>query len=340
MIERPVDFERLRYMRCGTCAHEWEADADWLERFDTGDESCPNCGTDCTSEDRPNFWVRPQDPVHDDNTVRDLYWYHSSTHAVWPDRDFDPAEQFTEEGRRRMEHDGLFPGAVERWAARQKTKALHVGTYEAAIENMFRRMGSQSGAGSQFYLHRVQLGSDCVIESGIHPELPGSMGDVQLSDTCGPNVNVFRYVNVYEDPSNVSLAIGISAVGRVQSIPIPLTVDPDDPELRAATARLLAAAVEPVKPAPPQDEDDTLERFLRRHRTSVTPLASEAGDLRQEVSNRLPSLRRARFSVEFDETMFAADPSAFPAKLVGLERLISDPRAVIESLSEQPWRAA
>ncbi|MEU2142075.1 hypothetical protein [Nocardia rhamnosiphila] len=101
--------------------------------------------------------------------MRGLYWYHSSTHAVWPDRDFDPAAQLTDETKRRMESQ-TGPGAVERWAARQKSKALHVGTYEAAIESMLRRMDNQSDAASQFYLHRVQLRSDCAIEPGIHIE--------------------------------------------------------------------------------------------------------------------------------------------------------------------------
>ncbi|MCK0441291.1 hypothetical protein MUG78_17975 [Gordonia alkaliphila] len=338
MIERTVDFERLRYMRCGTCSHEWEVDTEWLDRFDTGDEPCPECGTDCTSENCPNFWVRPQDPVHDDSTVRDLYWYHSSTHAVWPDRDFDPTAQLTDDTKKMMEHDGLFPGAVERWAARQRSKALHVGTYEAAIENMLRRMTDQSDAGSQFYLHRVQLRTDCVIEPGIHREPTDFVGDAQLAGKCGPGVNALRYVNVHEDPSNVSLAIEIDAVWRVQTIPIPLAVDADDSELSAATERLLAEAGKPAVEEPPEDGDDQIEQLFRRHRVPVTPLAAEAGALREEVADRLPSMRRARFNVEFDEAGYAAAPSAFPAKLIGLARLIDNPRAVIDALAEQPWR--
>lgn len=336
--ERPIDFDRLRYMRCTTCAHEWEVDAEWLDRFDAGDEPCPKCGTDCMSEDRPDFWVRAQDPAHDDGTVRARYWYHSSTHAVWPDRDFDPAAQLSDECKRRMESQ-TGPGAVNRWTARQKSKALHVGTYEAAIENMLRRMGNQSDAASQFYLHRIQLRSDCAIEPGVHREPTDWMGDAHLEGKCGPGVNVLRYVNVHEDPSNVSLAIEISAVWRVQSIAIPLPVDADDPGLRDATNRLLAAAVRPMKQAPPEDDDDSpLERLRRRHRTPQTPLASEAGRLLQETADLLPLPRRSRLNVGFDEAGFAADLSAYPAKLIGLVRLVSDPQAVLDALTAQPWR--
>lgn len=338
MMERPIDFERLRYMRCGTCSHEWGVDAEWLDRFDDSDESCPECGTDGTSEHYPTFWVRPQDPAHDDDAVRNMYWYHSSTHSVWPDKDFDPAAQFTDQGRQRME-ESVGPGGLADWIARQKSKALHLGTYEAAIENMLRRMADQADAASQFYLHRVKLRSECVIEPGIHEELPSYMGDVHLSDKCAPGVEVFRYANVHEDPSGVSLAVEISAIGSVQSIPIPLAVDADDPELRAATARLFAAAARPPEPPPlPEDTDDPLEKLLRRHYTPSTPLASEASALRQEESDRLPPLRRTRLDVEFDEAGFPDDPGAYPAKLIGLQRLFADPRAVVDALSAQPWR--
>ena len=141
-----------------------------------------------------------------------------------------------------------------------KAKALHVGTYEAAVENMLRRMDDQSDAASQFYLHRVQLRTDCAIEPGIHKEPTDWMGDAHLEGKCGPGVNVLRYVNVHEDQSSVSLAIEISAVWRVQSIPIPLPVDADDPPERAQlvfgeggilpwqTERLLAQAAD--GPAP------------------------------------------------------------------------------------------
>ncbi|MGW0005890.1 hypothetical protein [Nocardia grenadensis] len=231
------------------------------------------------------------------------------------------------------------PGAVERWAARQKSKALHVGTYEAAVENMLRRMDNQNDAASQFYLHRVQLRSDCAIEPGIHKEPTDWMGDAHLEGKCGPGINALRYVNVHEDPSNVSLAIEISAVWWVQSIPIPLPVDADDPGLRDATARLLAAAGRPMEQAPPEDDDDSpLERLRRRHRTPQTPLASEAGRLLQETADLLPSPRRSRLNVEFDEAGFDADPSAYPAKLIGLVRLVRNPQAVLDALSEEPWR--
>ncbi|HET7477105.1 MAG TPA: hypothetical protein VFJ97_13920 [Dermatophilaceae bacterium] len=140
MIERSINFERPRRLRCRSCRHKWLVTAEWLDRFNQALVACPVCNTDCRGEDRPDFCADPEDPVHNDSAVRGFHWYHSSTHENWPDSNFDPAARLTADTNRRMEAMGSGVGAVERWAERQKAKALHVGTYEAAIENMFRRM--------------------------------------------------------------------------------------------------------------------------------------------------------------------------------------------------------
>ena len=33
MIERPINFERPRRLRCGSCRHEWRVTPEWLDRF-------------------------------------------------------------------------------------------------------------------------------------------------------------------------------------------------------------------------------------------------------------------------------------------------------------------
>mgnify|MGYP003377958851 CR=1 FL=1 len=221
-------------MRCGTCRHEWHVTAEWLEQFDQALEGCPVCGTDCRSDGRPDFWAEPESRWHDDTAVRESYWYHSSTHENWPDKNFDPAADFTDVTKRRFEAMGR---SVEDWAARQKSKALHVGTYEAAIENTLRRLDDRRGALDQFYLYRVQLTSDCVIEPGVHPEPTDWVGNAYLAGVLTSGSTVLRYVNVHEDPSSISLALERVAIRAVQSIPIPLTVDVGEPWVLDATAR-------------------------------------------------------------------------------------------------------
>lgn len=213
-------------MRCGRCRHEWHVTAEWLERFDQALEGCPVCGTDCRSEGRPVFCAEPESRWHDDTAVRESYWYHSSAHENWPDKDFDPAADLTVATKRRFEAMGL---SVEDWAARQKSKALHVGTYEAAIENTLRRLDDQRGALDQFYLYRVQLTSDCVIEPDVQPEPTDWVGNAYLAEVVTSGSTVLRYVNVHEDPSSVSLALEPVAIRAVQSIPIPLTIDAGEP---------------------------------------------------------------------------------------------------------------
>lgn len=67
----------------------------------------------------------------------ETYWYHTSTHANWPGRAFDPTASLTDITQQRMRHIGGDGNEFERWAEGKRTKALHVGTYESAIENMF-----------------------------------------------------------------------------------------------------------------------------------------------------------------------------------------------------------
>lgn len=316
-------------MRCGSCRHEWQVTAEWIDRFNQALEACPACDTDCQGEDRPHFCVKPDEPMLDDDTARKRYWYHSSTHANWPDKEFDPAAQLTDETRRRMEAMSK-SGAVERWAARQKSKALHLGTYAAAIENMFRRMRDQGDDDTQFYLYRAQLTSDCVIEPGVHAEPTNWLGDAQLADVCTPHVQAFRYVNVHEDPSSVSLAIDLSAIHAVQGIAVPLPVDPANTWVLEATARLQEAASE--LPPLPKKKLQSL-RFQ-----PSSQLASEARELEAEIRTRLPLALRDRFSASFNDADFNSNPDAFPAKLFGLAQLVSEPQAVLRSLDAQPWR--
>lgn len=313
-------------MRCGACGHEWHVTATWLDLFDQGVEACPACDTDCRSEDRPDFCADPEDPVHNAAAMRDFYWYHSSTLENWPDRDFDPAAGLSEEAKRRMEAMG---SGVERWAESQKAKALHVGTYEAAVESMFRRMRDQAASFHQFYLYRIQLDPNCVTEPGVHKEPTNWVGDTYLADVCTPGTNVLRYVNVHEDQSSVSLAIEPSAVRAVQKIPIPLAVDVSDPWIVSATQRLLAAASKPLL---------EVRANGRRLRRAASSLSSEASSLESEIAATLPSTVGDRLDVGFDEVAFAAAPDRFPMKLVGMARLVLNAPATLAALDAQPWR--
>jgi hypothetical protein len=310
--------------------YEWQATAEWLESFSNGDESCPECGTGCQVEERPNFWAARDDPSYDDSKILDMYWYHSSTHANWPDRTFDPNAGLTDVSKQRFQEIGSAGQGLECWASRQLTKALHVGTYEAAIENMLRRMADQGSAGNQFYLYRLRLARNAVIEPGVHADPGNWVGDVQLAEVCAPGVDVYRYVNTHEDPSSVSLAVSLHAVEAVQRIPIPLAVDLTHPWVIAAVARLLYAASLPT----PQPK--TKLEILRRRMPSE--LSKEARRMEQEIADTLPLALRDRLHVNFDAASLSSNPGTFPSRLIGLAQLVKDPQTTLNLLDAESWQ--
>lgn len=301
-----------------------------MDRFSQGDEGYPECGTDCQVEEWPDFWAAQDDPSYDDSNVRQTYWYHTSTHANWPDRAFDPAAGLSDITKQRMQRIGTDGRALERWVRGQRTKAMHLGTYEAAIENMLRRMTNQDGADHQFYLYRVRLSPHAAIEPGVHTEPTNFVGDVQLAEMCALGINTFRYVNTHEDPSSISLAVTLDSILAVQGIPMPLAVDAAHPWVSAAASRLLEAASLPA----PQPKT-TLER-MSRHMPSA--LSNEARKLEKEVANTLPLGLRRRLHARFHAENLTTDPSAFPSKLIGLAQLVRDPLVALGSLDTGSWR--
>jgi hypothetical protein len=329
MIERGVDFDRLRSMRCGSCGLEWAVNAEWLGGFDQGFEACPKCGVDCQVERRPDFYAAPDDPAHEDTNVRNMFWYHSSTQAGWPDPDFDPAALFTEITKHRMRELGIDRQGLSRWAQSQRSKALHLGTYEAAVENMFRRMRDQSTSGETYFLYRVCLKPEALIEPGVHSEPTNFVGDVQLAEICGPDVDVYRYVNTHEDPSSVSLAVRIRALGRVQGIRVPLPTSSADVSVKTASARLFEAAG-----LPPMQPRTKLER-MRGWMPSA--LQVEVRKLQAELAATLPLLVRDRFIGILDDVATATEPAELASTLIGLARLVSDPQSVLTAIDAEPW---
>ncbi len=177
-MDRPVNFDRERLMRCGECGHEWLVDLDWLERWDCTQEACPTCGTNCESETGARVTVDRDDPALDDNVVYQFDWYHTSTSADWPATP-DFATHLTDETKMMIGGEE----AAARWAEGQSTKALHIGTYEAAIHNMLRRADSQRGRSAQFYLYRVRLDSTAPVAPDWVIDPSNFVGDVHLEPT-------------------------------------------------------------------------------------------------------------------------------------------------------------
>lgn len=304
-------------MLCAGCSHRFVVDLGWIDRWEQGDEKCPGCDLTCEHEDAPRVTVSPGDPALGDERVGQFYWYHTSTHSDWPNKDFDPAADLTHETRMRMGGEVH----VAAWAARQRVKALHVGTYEAAVHNMLRRMDHQADSGNQFYLYRVRLKPSVVVREGWLIDPSNFVGDVDLGEVWPPDIDVARYLNYHEDPGRLSLALGPNAIASVQQIEIPLRESADDDWVREAVTALENASDVPI---PEKD-------ILGRYRPGPSRRATVGHELGQVLAARLPVNLRRQFG---SAAVFAEgdDPGSWARWASGLFGLVDDPGRVLRAL--------
>ncbi|WP_162819250.1 hypothetical protein, partial [Leifsonia aquatica] len=258
--------------------------------------------------------VDPKDAALHDMDVPNLTWYHTATQPNWPTPSFDPGALLTPETRLRMGGDGHVQG----WVERQRSQALHVGTYEAAVHNMFRRIEDQADHGNQFYLYRVHLHPTVTVREGWLIDPSNFAGDVVLNEVCPPGVDVTRYLNYHEDPGSVSLALGRQAISRTQQIAIPH----DD----ATAAEWVTQAVKELEqatssPLPP-------DRPWRS--TRITPQSArsrKAQEIVEPLTATLPANLRSGFiaAVRFHNTM---EPSTWANYVAGLLSVIQTPHRI------------
>lgn len=238
-------------------------------------------------------------------------------------------------GKRRMESQ-IGAGAVQRWVLRQKRKALHVGSYEAAIENMFRRMRDQGGSSEQFFLYRVVLDSSCCIAPGLNDDRMGLMGDIELSELCDPSQNVYRYVNGFEDVSSVSLALNLDAIRRVQRIAIPLSFTEPNETVQEIMKKLGHGLM-----GEPSREDSPLSRIHARvlsvEERKKQHVNSVASMVVASETRSLPWSPGRNFTLTLAGAS-GPDISDFASKLVAMKQLVEDPDRILQKLSEQPWK--
>ncbi|MBS4102759.1 hypothetical protein [Tsukamurella paurometabola] len=327
-MERRIDFSRDRYMLCDRCGQRWCVDLAWLERWGEGAERCPGCGINCEPENAPRVTVDPDDVALDDNLVTGLFWYHTSTYPDWPTRNFDPGADLDARTQELMGG----PQAVADWSARQRAKALHVGTYEASVENMLRRMRNQNDLGSQFYLYRVHLDSSAVVRARWAPERTNCAGDVPLDEICPPGTDIARYLNYFEDRGGVSLALGRDAIAGVQRIAVPL-----DDAVDADWVRRVAGEIEAASPDAPEREASDLLGRNDLLRSLAPPLPSPrvltAGRHASDLVELLPVNLQGPFAsvIGFDDD----DPARWARRVSALFNLIVEPPTALAALDAQ-----
>lgn len=324
--ERLIDFGRDRQMRCDRCAHEWKATLDWIELFETSTATCPSCGANGMKSDCPRPTVMPDDPALIADNVPHLFWYHSTTHSQWPPHLSDPAASLDEQTKLMM------GGArqVTEWARRQQSKALHIGTYEAAVHNMLRRLAEQADPGKQVYLYRVHLRPDVVVRGNWLVEPVDVMGDVSLADVCPPGIDVTRYLNLHEDPGGISLALGRGAIASTQRIEVPRLPSANDDRVAGIVADIDNAIDLPHVSA-------RLKKFASR--PTPNPQSHRAHQIARELGQQVPPSVRENLESAVTFSFDAADVLGWARYTCGLLDLILDHALVLARIDESPREA-
>ncbi|MGO4455299.1 hypothetical protein [Arthrobacter sp. RAF14] len=205
----------------------------------------------------------PEDSALDDSVLSNLAWYHTTTDPEWPrtEKPLDPAllKHYTDRCHWSEEK-------IAKRRAVYEDFALHLGTYEAAIDSMLRRMRSEGDQASAFYLHRVRLRTDLRIEPGWRDENCQPAAKITMSALTAERVDGIRYLNAHEAIGSISLAVTRTAIESTQCIAIPvpsLSPQPDE-ESRARLRSLrdqVRAVIETTSEAPPT----RLELFRQKY---------------------------------------------------------------------------
>ncbi len=127
--------------------------------------------------------------------ITDVAWFHTSTHNVWPP-----------------------PGVAAR------DRAIHLGTYEAAVNSMFYRMSAMDEAHRAFHLHRVVLPRSVSIDPRLGEDRGQMLTDiVDLQMATEGGHDGYRYVNRKEHRGSISLALDPIVITSVQTVALPRT---------------------------------------------------------------------------------------------------------------------
>jgi hypothetical protein len=216
LVERPVTFDYGYNMRCAECPGITPLTAaEYFSAPNGAHVDCANCGYDIHFGPAVMTIRDADDPVLDDQQASRVDWYHTSTAPDWP-----PAARPMPASAARLLTRVMRPEDVHRARHTYQTQALHLGTYESAIESMLRRMRDQDDGGAQFYLYRVALRCGLTIEPGWRDENLAEAA--QITQSALEKVDAIRYLNVYESPGSLSLAVRRRAIHSVQRVSLPV----------------------------------------------------------------------------------------------------------------------
>lgn len=319
----PTGFGYSYWFTCVGCGGRVEVEADLFELQCTGqaDFSVCACSTAVDVTDQSPTLRHTEDIALQTDSVSRLVWYHSSRYENWPDLEAYTADITA----MAMQTAGRFSMIdPDRIIATKLSLAVHLGTYEATIENLLRRLEDQDRTDffeTRYWLHRVEIAltnpDDLHFE--VIDEFRNLFGDVELAQLQALGARAVRYVNLHEAIGSVSLAIDPALVCTVSTIELPVAEATlaETASAAAATAKMVAAA---------QSDDDSSAEWSE----FVEILQSEY------LSGVNPQVREPFLNAvgAYD------DPAEFHRRFRVVAGLLMRPHVVVDMLATAPRRAA
>jgi hypothetical protein len=319
-IDRPIDFSYdACWFECTECGDRVVMT---FEDYDNGASRTCRSGHEVSAQTEYPALTDLSDIALDPAEIERLAWYHTSTYHDWPPTDESP-----------------------------RASATHLGTFESAIENMFRRMRDQDDADSQFYLHRVLIGCPPVEVSPLGPELSDFMGNVRLGALHEAGYPVVRYVNVHEHTGSISLVMVPSVITRVQTLAVPLSLDVEESSASREVFARHAAERDEVTARRPSTEGISRLEYLKPRDPETAPIVRAARACDRELwaaedrykqamtSEHMPGVGyRTREKLLDARRYHRADLVAAHDKFRLLAELVQNPARTLAALRAQPVR--
>lgn len=353
LAERSDGFTYEYRMRCACGETSALSVDDYFAEARNARMDCAHCDREIHFGPAAAALRDPNDPALQDNFVSAFAWYHTSTSPDWPSPGY--AAQF-ESHLKWVERD--FGISRDNYLAQQTSKALHVGTYEAAIENMLRRMENQHDSTNQFYLYRVALRlTPGRINISYRDENHAVASDISVAEISEAGLDAVRYLNVHEAMGTLSLAVVPSAIAAVQCVPIPTAVAISDDQPASVRAAVEGVRKATVMLRTAEEALSSIDPRVRRMMTlGIRPdpdgAAKRIGKLEQmyyrswhDLQEHLASEYLPDVSVvirrDFNDAVAGLrdeNPGAFVQRYRRLASLLERPSEVIAEVSTRAWR--
>jgi len=282
LVDRPVSFAYNYRMRCGCGGVEDLSAADYEAEINEAHMPCSHCGGSIHFGRGAAALRDLNDPALENEQLNRLAWYHTSTSPDWP------SPSYEEQQRERLRDVRL---VTDNQIAMLSGLALHVGTYEAAIENVLRRMKYQDDRNSRFFLYRVALNLDpSRVEAGYRDENEQRAAHLSSTELRDEGLQSVRYLNVYESPGSLSLAVTADAIAAVQVVDLDGhgLVPGHDAELSQRLDAFQRDLDEDrLQPLPPPREPPSILEELRRRVAARRGQVADPGPPRGPAFNSL-----------------------------------------------------